>query len=290
MKNIKLILFSLTLIFASCGDDTYSIEYTDTEVKTPVSVTVDSRDRVALDQHLDFTVTLSEAYDVNTVITVAAINSCGDPISHLKETSTGTVTVTAGSTTGTGSLFFASANKGHVPAGNWDGLVDCAVLSVTGIALSEGNDPYVASDNSTPVTVIDTQSDYMAIDEDAVVIVMDWKNPGDNDIDMYVTNGAGTAFYEIAETGSRYEGDYFDNDSDVYYPAPDGDYIVWWANYIQENADVPAELFFTKPVSGEVVHIPFTIPAGAPYSYYPVATITKSTDADGNMSYEIAAY
>jgi len=290
MKNFKYFLFVISSIFVSCGDDTYSIEYNDAEVKTPVSVTVDSRDRVALDQHLDFTVTLSEAYDVNTVITVAAINSCGDPISHLKETSTGTATVTAGSTTGTGSLFFASANKGHVPAGSWDGLVDCAVLSVTGIALSEGNDPYVASDNSTPVTVIDTESDYMAIDDDAVVIVMDWKNPSDNDLDMFVTNGAGTAFYETAETGSRYEGDYFDNDNDAYYPAPDGDYIVWYVPYAQEAADVPAELFFTKPVSGEVVHIPFTIPTGAPRAYTPVATITKTTDEEGDMSYEIAAY
>ena len=86
-----------------------------------------------------------------------------------------------------------------------------------------------------------------------------------------------------------YDGDYFDNDNDDYYPAADGVYTVWYVPYAQEAADVPAEMFFTHPKSGVVDHISFTIPAGAPLAYTPVADITKTTDSDGNMSYEITA-
>jgi hypothetical protein len=33
-------------------------------------------------------------------------------------------------------------------------------------------------------------------DDDAVMISMDWKNPSANDFDLFVTNSAGTTFYE----------------------------------------------------------------------------------------------
>ena len=54
----------------------------------------------------------------------------------------------------------------------------------------------------------------MDVDEDAVVIAFDWKNPAVNDMDLFVSSPAGSII-EASETGSRYEGDYFDNDNDA---------------------------------------------------------------------------
>ena len=226
MKNLKLLLLSLPFVFTSCGteilgDDSYSIEYIDNEAKQDLTVTlIVDRDRVASETQVGFTVSIEDALSVDTSATGSIIASAMN-----------------------------SVYDGEIP---WDGLSDCATFDVTGIALSEGDDPYVAS-TSVATTVTQLNSDYMAdADDDAVMIVMDWKNPDVNDFDMYVTDMFGASFYEVAESGSRFEGDYFDNDSDTYYPAGDGQYIVWYAPYVQEAADVPAEIYFTHPVTGVV--------------------------------------
>ena len=269
MKDIKLFLLAIiSLVFTSCGteilgDDSHSIEYIDNEVNQDLAVTlVIDRDRVAYETQVGFTVSIENALSVDAVVTVANKNMCGGPINP--------------------------EFNGEI---SWDGLTDCATFDVTGIALSEGDDPYVAS-NSVATTVTQLNSDYMAdADDDAVMIVMDWKNPDANDFDMYVTDMFGASFYEVAESGSRFEGDYFDNDSDSYYPAGDGQYIVWYAPYVQEAADVPGEIYFTQPVTGIVDVISFISASGtASWPPTPVAVITKITDADGTMNYSVKAY
>ena len=292
MKNIKLILFSLTLIFASCGDDTYSIEYTDTEVKQDLAVsslTLD-RERVAATSSARFTVTIENAFSVDATVTVASVNKCGGPISHLAETSSSKVVIKAGETSASGTITIADLNA-EMENISWDGALDCFSFELTGIALAEGDDPYVASSFSVPATLTQPDPGYMGDpDADAVMISMDWKNPGANDFDLYVTNPA-SSIIEFSESGSRFEGDFFDNDTDTYYPAPDGEYLVWFAPYIQEASDVPGEIYFTHPVTGNVDVVSFVAADGTrSWPPTPVAVITKSTDADGNMSYEIAAY
>lgn len=276
----------------ACENDDYSIEYNDNEVKQDFAVTLTlSRDRVVPETYVKFTVSIESALTTDAVVTVANINDCGNPLSHLAESTTGTATIKAGETSGTGSIF-ASEMNAEYSGGNfdWDGLSDCATFKVTGIALSEGDDPYVGSSTSVAQTITQVNADYMVdADDDAVMISMDWKNPSANDFDLYVTNSAGTTFYEDAESGTRFEGDYFDNDTDTYYPAGDGQYIVWYYSYIQEAADVPGEIYFTQPVTGIVDVISFISPNGNS-GFNPVAVITKTTDEDGDMSYEITAY
>ena len=290
----KLILLFITTVFIlACENDDYSIEYIDDEVKQDFAVTLTMRDRVVPETYVNFTVTIESALSVDAVVTVANINDCGNPLSHLAESSTGTATIKAGDTSGTGSLF-ASAMNAEYSGGSitWDGLADCATFNVTGIALSEGDDPYVSSSTSVGQTITQVNADYMVdADDDAVMISMDWKNPADNDFDMYVTDMFGASFYEVAESGSRFEGDYFDNDTDTYYPADDGQYIVWYAPFIQEAADVPGEIYFTHPVTGVVDVVSFVSANGnADWPPTPVAVITKITDDDGNMSYSVKAY
>ncbi|MDA0780033.1 MAG: hypothetical protein O2810_02630 [Bacteroidetes bacterium] len=289
MKNLKYFLFIVVSIFISCEDDSYSIEYTDNEVKQDLNVTLTlDRERVAATTNVGFTVAIESALSVDATVTVASINKCGGPLSHLAETTTGTALIKAGKTSGMGTINAADFNT-ELDELDWDGATDCFTFDVTGIALAEGDDPYVAS-ASTPAILTAVNADYMSdADDDAVMISMDWKNPDANDFDMYVTNANGSVFYEIAESGSRFEGDFFDNDSDAYYPAADGVYLVWCYVYTQEAADVPSEIYFTHPITGFVDVIAFTMASGSS-GFYPVATITKTTDAEENMSYEIAAY
>ena len=289
----KLILLFITTVFMlACENDDYSIEYNDNEVKQDFAVSLTlSRDRVATETYVNFTVSIESALATDAVVTVANLNDCGNPLSHLAESTTGTATIKAGQTSGDGSIF-ASAMNAEYSGGDiaWDGISDCATFKVTGIALSEGDDPYVGSSTSVGQTITQVNADYMVdADDDAVMISMDWKNPSANDFDMFVSDAAGD-FYEAAESGSRFEGAYFDSDSGSYYPAPDGVYTVWFVPYDQEAADVPAEVYFTHPVTGKVDVVSFVCPAGAPLAYTPVATITKTTDEDGDMSYEIEAY
>lgn len=289
MKNLKYFLFIVVSIFISCEDDSYSIEYTDNEVKQDLNVTLTlDRERVAATTNVGFTVAIESALSVDATVTVASINKCGGPLSNLAETTTGTALIKAGETSGMGTINAADFNT-ELDELDWDGATDCFTFDVMGIALAEGDDPYVAS-ASTPAILTAVNADYMSdADDDAVMISMDWKNPDANDFDMHVTNPDRTVFYESAESGSRFEGDYFDNDSDAYYPAADGVYLVWCYVYTQEAADVPSEIYFTHPITGFVDVIAFTMPSGSS-GYYPVATITKTTDAEENMSYEIAAY
>lgn len=293
MKRLILFLIIAIVFTTSCENNDYSIEYIDDEVKQDFSISslVIDRNRVAATSHVSFTVSIETALSVDATVTVASRNMCGSPISHLAETSTGTALIKAGDTTGTGSIFFADVNKEYYPI-PYDGFTDCASFDVTGIALSEGDDPYVAAPLSVSTTLTAPNPDYMGdADDDAVMISMDWKNPASNDFDMYVTDSVLYLFYEKAESGSRFEGDTFDNDNDSYYPAADGVYIVWYAPYTQEAADVPAEIYFTHPVTGVVDVVSFVSANGtADWPPTPVATITKTTDADGKMSYEIAAF
>lgn len=289
-----ILLFITTVFMLACENDSYSIEYIDNEVKQnyAISSLVIERDRVASETQVDFTVSIESALSVDAVITVAHINDCGNPLSHLKESSTGTATIKAGDTTGTGSIIASSPNAEQTEDIPWDGLSDCSTLNVTGIALSKEDDPYVADPLSVSTTLTAFNSGYMGdADDDAVMISMDWKNPADNDFDMYVTDMFGASFYETAESGDRFEGDFFDNDTDTYYPANDGQYIVWYAPYVQEAADVPAEIYFTHPVTGVVDLVSFVSVNGtAGWPPTPVAVITKITDADGAMSYSVEAY
>lgn len=281
-----ILLFITTVFMLACENDSYSIEYIDNEVKQnyAISSLVIERDRVASETQVDFTVSIESALSVDAVITVAHINDCGNPLSHLKESSTGTATIKAGDTTGTGSIIASSPNAEQTEDIPWDGLSDCSTLNVTGIALSKEDDPYVADPLSVSTTLTAFNSGYMGdADDDAVMISMDWKNPADNDFDMYVTDMFGASFYETSESGDRFEGDFFDNDTDTYYPANDGQYIVWYAPYVQEAADVPAEIYFTHPVTGVVDVVSFVSVNGTT-STTPVAVITKITDADGAMS------
>ena len=81
MKDIKLFLLAISLVFTSCdteilGDDTYSIEYVESGApETVVNVTLTpDRFRVANGTQLGFTVSLEQAVDHDAIVTVVGNN------------------------------------------------------------------------------------------------------------------------------------------------------------------------------------------------------------------------
>ena len=144
------------------------------------------------------------------------------------------------------------------------------------------DDPYVTEVISTPLNLTDLQGSWMEAQEDAgsLQICLDWEGPySENDIDLFVYNAALTVMYESSESGSRWEGDWFNNSGNEAHP--DGDYVVYVSPYTMATASTDAALHFTHP-DGTVDYIELTI-TGNMFA----ADITLSTDADGVKSYVV---
>lgn len=291
MKIFKYILLLAAFVAVSCGDDDYSVEYIDTEVKTSVTGTISpSRTKIAPTTQLEFTVTLDQTFTYDAEITVAITETCNS-LGLLATDSSAVATLTAGSDTATGVITVPDLSNEDT-VGGWVGLSNCTALTVTGIALYEVladdstsydvDDPYVIENISTPLNLTDLQGSWMEAQEDAgsLQICLDWEGPySSNDIDLFVYDAALTAAYERSESGSRWEGDWFNNSGNEAHP--DGDYVVYVSPYTMATASTDAALHFTHP-DGTVDYIEFAI-TGNMFA----ADITLSTDADGVKSYVV---
>ena len=77
MKNIKYLLFSVLIVLSSCGDDSYSIEYIDTEEKTAVTGSLSlSRDKVAPNTMVTATVTLDQTFSEDAHVYISSSETC----------------------------------------------------------------------------------------------------------------------------------------------------------------------------------------------------------------------
>ena len=300
MKNIKYLLFSVLIVLSSCGDDSYSIEYIDTEEKIAVTGSLSlSRDKVAPNTMVTATVTLDQTFSEDAHVYISSSETCGS-LSINSSTSFEYVTIPAGGNTGSTAIVLGEASNSD-QVGGFRGQTDCAKLFVSGIQLiheeedededhdhdhdHEISDPFVAGDISADITLLDYEETYMGAHSKALKVLFDWENPSVNDLDMYVYDIGLTAAYEVAESGSRYEGDYFNSTNDSW---PDGQYLVYVAVYTSDGSDIDGTLHFTHPRSGEVDYYEFVIPDadGAAFG----AIITQTTDADGVITYTTEAY
>ena len=242
------------------------------------------------------TVTLDQTFSEDALVYISSSETCGS-LSINSSTSLEYVTIPAGSNTGsTGITLGEASNSDQV--GGFRGQTDCASLFVSGIQLvheedededhdhdHEISDPFVAGDISADITLLDYEATYMGAHSKALKVLFDWENPSVNDLDMYVYDIGLTAAYESAESGSRYEGDYFNSTNDSW---PDGQYLVYVAVYTSDGSDIDGTLHFTHPRSGKVDYYEFVIPdaAGAAFG----AIITQTTDSDGVITYTTEAY
>jgi len=292
-KNINVIaLFLVSAILVSCGDDDYSIAYQDTETKTPLSGTLMlERNAAAPSTVLGFSYTLPQSFEVDAVVQVSGTSSFSslgaDPF-----VTRSFDTLRAGETTGTGTI--------RVPGrlsdmGGFYGIAEYSSYQLTGVALVqtievEGEivdnpvaDPFVLTSDPVTISSLDYQDVWMdqTLVTGAMAFLLDWSDEGASDLDMAVYDTDGTQ-WENSGSGSRYEGDFFNASH------PDGEYYVQVDVFglAPDTVDLEYNMHFTKP-DGRIDYYVGTFTAAELASgvIAPVINISKSTDADGNVTF-----
>jgi len=217
-KYIYSIVLSLTIIW-SCSDDDYSRVYVDNEIKTEIVGAIEvPRQAAAVGTMVAFNYTLPQSFEVESTIEVTAKSAFGILDINANK-SISYITVPAGTTTGT--AYFEMPGSENDTNNNYNGIEEYATVSLTGIALTqpeEGSidDPYTLTSNQESVTGLNLHSNYMSPNDDILTISLDWQGPWDqNDFDLYIDNAAGDNF-ESVETGSRFEGVYFNETEHPY--------------------------------------------------------------------------
>ena len=216
MKNLNLLFLLIPAMFlTSCGEDDYSEAYVDTEAKTNLVATLEvNRTKAAAGTQIDAMVTLPQAFDVASTVTVRAINS------NSGDYTVGTVSFEAGQTMASGAIIMPA---NIASPGTFYGTDASANIMVTGVALAEGNDPFTLTSNAISLTLIDSNS-WNGNADQVLKVALDWSGPyGDNDIDLYILD-LDFNTYEDSASGSRFEGDWFNNPANENHP--DGDYLL----------------------------------------------------------------
>lgn len=271
----------------SCGDDDYSIEYVDTEVKTELTGTISlGSTGAAISAMVPYNFTLPQSFEVESVLEVTAVSSYStlaiDPyIVVMRDT------IPAGTTSGSGMIEMPGTPEDEP---EFSGISGYADVSLTGIALVQPedededdgidppkiDDPFTLSSESASIAGYGFVSPWMETRTNTLMIAMDWEGPYNcNDIDLYVYNQFG--LFEASETGDRYEGDFFN------YPVnndfPDGDYIVEIAIWTFCDANpIPWRLYFTRDDGSVETFEGVVDPA---VGYVDPVLISQTTDSAG---------
>ncbi len=281
MKNLKLLLLFLpAVVLTSCGNDDYSEAYVDTEAKVNLVATLEAgRTKAVAGTYIDYTVTMPQSFAVDATVTVRATSIDGSKYTLSK------VVVPAGSTTLSGLVKMPALNGNP---GRYEGTSNSATMVVDGVALSSGDDPYVMTSNKISLDLLDGNGAYdyaypVDYDGDGVLepwlsISLDWEGPySENDLDMYVV-GANGSLYENSESGSRFEGDFFNGNwfpDQLYYVIID----MWEGN-------PPIALRFTATDHHKVT----TLIESTYTDTMIIATITKTGGATNDITYVVEAY
>ncbi|TVZ23982.1 hypothetical protein JM84_2940 [Dokdonia sp. Hel_I_63] len=214
-----------------------------------------------------FAVTIGNSFSSDATVTVKVTFDNGD-------VSTGTALVSAGTTTGTGSLTMPS-DDGFIP----EGLVaeNAGTLSATAILLDElvEGTTYVVSPNSTDIGIF---SDTLGI-AGGLNSILDFSNPQVNDLDFYVLDENFQTF-ESSTSFDRFERDLFET-----VGRPDGVYTFYVVSFGASEA-IDYQVLSTLP-DGSLNVFTGTLPVDTPQAtFIPVGSFEKITDeVSGTISY-----
>lgn len=304
-KLIYIALSALVFGFFSCSeDDSYSIAYVDDEVKTALVGTISSSVTAAAPGTMvTFDYTLPQSFDVESTIEISAFSSF-DVLAINALTEKSYVTVPAGQTTGTGR--FKMPSIPDFESGDYFGAAGYATVAISGIALTQPprededgiaidpyiplDDPFTMTSESIAIAGLDVHDPFMFpnLDDDdnplpTLMLSLDWLGPWDaNDLDLYVLDAAFTTVFESSESGSRFEGDFFNNPANESHP--DGDYVLEIGIWTSVDATpIPWRLTLTHPDGKADVYEGTVDPA---VGFVDPVGFTKTTDGSGNVTYE----
>jgi hypothetical protein len=279
MRKIKYNILALSLLAAafSCSDDDFSREYVDNEVKNELvgSLTM-ATNLVSPGSQVKFNFTLPQSFDVESTVEVRATSTFSEFPNPLTEVVL--VTVAAGSTTGEGSIVMPGSIGDLVP--DYFGIPDYTTVFIDGIALDSSEDPFTLTSNEVIINSQDANVPYHETRDQVLMASLDWAGPYDeNDLDLIIVDASGNII-ESSFSGTRFEGDFFNNPNNEAHP--DGDYDVLVDVYaIGTGATVAWQLQLTED-SGVATH--FSGEATETGTLV-VTSFNKSTDADGNAVY-----
>jgi hypothetical protein len=288
MKKITYLFIAFSIIFTSCGDDDYSIAYVDDEVKTDLVGTVSVSTSSAFNgEAVEVTYSLPQSFTVESTLEVEIKSTLLTlPVSPNIERLL--ITVPAGTTTGTES--FSMPNFDNVAPFN--GIAEFLSVSLTGIALTQPEtgsiaDPFTMSSDSSPIDLFQANGSLLRPRFNVLMMSLDWEGPyggGENDFDLAAYDAGFTIRYENSASGSRFEGDFFNNPANEDHP--DGDYIFEISSWTTVSADpVPYRLHLTHPDGTADVYEGNLDPAIG----YVEFAVSQTTDGDGVRTFTTAA-
>jgi len=285
MKIIKNIIYILTLILTiySCDNEYDKEVILNDTTNREGTIALVGGDISAPGSSKGFMVTLTEPFAKKAKLTVKAVGK------DFTETFA-IVDMDAGATSAEGTIVMPS-----VTLNTFDKIEDYAYIQIEGIAtgddvtdesgettfVNDANDNITVSSNTVSVSYFQSiQAAYGAATIDGrMTVLFDWFDPGANDLDMFIFNADTFAQVEDSATGSRYEQDIF-NDTH-----PDGNYFIaidFWV----ASGDIPWKLFFVHPDQITVSYFEGVFANAANGDFvFPVVNFTKSTDANGVVSY-----
>ena len=285
MKILKKITLSLMVLLAmySCDTDYDKEVILNDTTNREGTIALVGGDISAPGSSKGFMVTLTAPFAKKAKLTVKAVGK------DFTETFA-IVDMDAGATSAEGTIVMPS-----VKLNTFDKIEDYAYIQIEGIAtgddvtdesgettfVNDANDNITVSSNTATVSYFQSvQWPYGAgVVAGRMTALFDWLNPGANDLDMLIYNADTFANVESAASGSRYETDIF-NDTH-----PDGNYFIaidFWV----ASGDIPWKLFFVHPDQITVSYFEGVFENAANGDFvFPLVNFTKSTDANGVVSY-----
>ncbi|WP_406684798.1 hypothetical protein N1F78_03500 [Seonamhaeicola sp. MEBiC1930] len=288
MKKLKYILLSIVTIglFSCSEDDSYSIAYVDDEEKIELVGSLSITNANAFgNSEVEINYTLPQGFNRPTILEVTLVSTFGNVFEFNPNLQKVYIDVPIQATSGSGTFTMPSFDN-EAP---YNGLSGFLSASITGIALEQPEmgfieDPYVMTSDPVMVNLFEFHDPYMNSVDQTLMVSLDWEGPYNlNDLDLYIFDNPFTAVFESSESGSRFEGDFFNNPANESHP--DGDYIIETA--IWTSADdvtpIPIRIVLTHPDGTQEIYEAAVDPA---VGFIDSVGFTKTTDGDGNAMYE----
>ncbi len=274
--NIPVILGALALFtLGSCYEDEGDVTTLEENVTAiPVEATVSvNRDFTGDGDLIGLDVSISRAIDSTATLGVEVRIDDARGVNTFVELPAGQTSIFVQAVVPPGNAFAA---EGITPIEN---MADAKVI---GLVSNVPGEQYAISSNEVELDLYDRLP---SVNRDAATILFDWTNPLANDLDMQLFYDDNGAFVNIANgfSSTRYEELSIGSDPVDF---PDGDYLVFLSAFTANDTPIDYNVFYRTENGSNIVFDGLsTFTADEIAGGRIDAIITKTTDADGEVSF-----